>query len=102
MRVRAVRRDEGHLTVQADAGTWQARIVISATGTWWRPFIPHYPGIGDFEGRQLHTAGHTGPELLRGERVVIVGGANSAAQILAEVSTAASTTWATLRPPRPL
>lgn len=100
VRVRAVRRGGDHLTVQTDAGTWQARAVISATGTWWRPFIPHYPGIGDFEGRQLHTAGYTGPEPLRGERVVIVGGANSAAQILAEVSTVANTTWTTLRPPR--
>lgn len=32
--------------------------------------------------------------------MVIVGGANSAAQILAEVSTVADTTWVTLRPPR--
>ncbi|MEV6867826.1 FAD-dependent oxidoreductase [Streptosporangium subroseum] len=35
-----------------------------------------------------------------GKSVVIVGGANSAAQILAEISTVASTTWVTQRPPR--
>jgi putative flavoprotein involved in K+ transport len=32
--------------------------------------------------------------------VLVVGGGNSAAQILAEVSTVAETTWATLRAPR--
>ncbi|MFI7055500.1 ArsO family NAD(P)H-dependent flavin-containing monooxygenase [Streptosporangium canum] len=99
-RVRAVRRSGESLQVETDAGTWRARIVISATGTWWRPCVPHYPGIGDFTGRQLHTVGYDGPETFRGKNVVIVGGGNSAAQILAEVSTVAETTWVTSRPPR--
>ncbi|WP_431921726.1 ArsO family NAD(P)H-dependent flavin-containing monooxygenase [Nonomuraea jabiensis] len=100
VQVHAVRRGGERLTVETDAGTWQARTVISATGTWWRPYVPYYPGIRDFQGEQLHTVGYRGPEPFRGRRVVIVGGANSAAQILAEVSTVADTTWATLRPPR--
>ncbi|MGN9841381.1 ArsO family NAD(P)H-dependent flavin-containing monooxygenase [Nonomuraea sp. H19] len=100
VQVHAVRRGGERLTVETDAGTWQARIVISATGTWWRPYVPHYPGIRDFQGKQLHTVGYRGPEPFHGRRVVIVGGANSAAQILAEVSTVADTTWVTLRPPR--
>ncbi|MBN6054823.1 NAD(P)/FAD-dependent oxidoreductase [Nonomuraea sp. RK-328] len=100
VKAHAVRRGDERLTVETDAGTWQARIVISATGTWWRPYVPHYPGIRDFRGEQLHTAGYRGPEPFRGRRVVIVGGANSAAQILAEVSAVADTTWVTLRPPR--
>ncbi|MEV5889132.1 ArsO family NAD(P)H-dependent flavin-containing monooxygenase [Nonomuraea fuscirosea] len=98
--VHAVRRGEQRLLVDTDAGTWQARHVISATGTWWRPYVPYYPGIGDFQGEQSHTAGYRGPEPFRGRRVVIVGGANSGAQILADVSTVADTTWVTLRPPR--
>ncbi|MEU0570431.1 ArsO family NAD(P)H-dependent flavin-containing monooxygenase [Nonomuraea sp. NPDC005983] len=99
-RVRAVRRDGEHLVVETDAGAWQARIVISATGTWWRPYIPYYPGIRDFQGQQLHTADYRGAEPFQGRRVVVVGGANSAAQILAELSIVADTTWTTLRPPR--
>ncbi|MEU6741424.1 ArsO family NAD(P)H-dependent flavin-containing monooxygenase [Streptosporangium sandarakinum] len=98
--VRAVRRAGEHLAVESGAGTWHARIVISATGTWWRPYVPHYPGIRDFGGEQLHTAGYRGPEPFRGRRVLVVGGGNSAAQILAELSQVAQTTWATLRPPR--
>ncbi|MEU0486685.1 ArsO family NAD(P)H-dependent flavin-containing monooxygenase [Streptosporangium sp. NPDC006013] len=100
VRVSAVRDGGEWLAVETGTGTWHARIVVSATGTWGGAYVPYYPGIGDFRGQQLHTANYTGPEPLRGQRVVIVGGGNSAAQILAEVSTVADTTWATLRPPR--
>ncbi|GAB2491450.1 ArsO family NAD(P)H-dependent flavin-containing monooxygenase [Streptosporangium sandarakinum] len=98
--VNAVRRGDGHLLVETGHGTWQAKHVISATGTWWRPYVPHYPGLRDFGGEHLHTAGYRGPEPLHGKRVVIVGGGNSAAQLLAEVSTVAEVTWVTQRPPR--
>jgi putative flavoprotein involved in K+ transport len=56
--------------------------------------------MADFTGRQLHTAGYRDLEEYAGQRVVVVGGGNSAAQILAEVSQVAETTWVTLRPPR--
>ncbi|MEV4216783.1 ArsO family NAD(P)H-dependent flavin-containing monooxygenase [Nonomuraea sp. NPDC049725] len=98
--VRAVRRGADGLVVESSAGTWRARAVVSATGTWWRPYIPHYRGMRDFRGEHLHTAGYRGPEPFRGRRVVIVGGGNSAAQILAEVSQVAHTTWVATRPPR--
>lgn len=77
-----------------------ARLVVSATGTWTQPFWPAYPGAGAFEGRQLHAAQYRRPEELGGQRVVVVGGGNSGAQVLAEVSTVADTTWVTTRPPR--
>lgn len=96
----AVRRDGAHLQVDTDVGTWRARVVISTTGTWWHPFVPYYPGFGDFRGRMLHTGNYKGPEPFLGRSVVIVGGGNSAAQILAELSLVAQTTWVTLRPPR--
>jgi thioredoxin reductase len=54
----------------------------------------------EFTGRQLHAAEYQDPEEFAGRRVVVVGGGNSAAQILAEVSTVADTTWVTTRPPR--
>jgi putative flavoprotein involved in K+ transport len=90
----------GLLLVNAGKLTLTARAVISATGTWDRPFWPRYPGMGEFTGRQLHAADYRRPEELAGQRVVVVGGGNSAAQILAEVSTVADTTWVTTRPPR--
>lgn len=104
VRVSQVRRADddphGRLLVDSDAGTWPARAVVSATGTWGRPFVPHYPGQEDFAGQQLHSAQYGGPEEFTGRRVVIVGGGNTAAQLLAELSEVAETTWATLRPPK--
>lgn len=97
--VRSVTRGEGGLLqVHSERGDWLAGLVVSATGTWSRPFVPTYPGR--FAGRQLHTADYRQAADFAGQRVLIVGGGNSAAQILAEVSAVAETTWVTLRPPR--
>jgi thioredoxin reductase len=86
--------------VVTNKGTWRTANVVSATGTWRRPFWPMYPGADTFAGTQIHTVHYAGPEPFRGQRVVVVGGGNSAAQILAEVSTVAATTWVTTTPPR--
>jgi cation diffusion facilitator CzcD-associated flavoprotein CzcO len=94
--VRSVSPD---LTVETDAGVWQARAIVNATGTWDRPFVPRYPGQDTFRGRQLHTADYRGPSEFAGKHVVVVGGGHSAVQILAELAGVATTTWVTRRPP---
>ncbi|WP_377273983.1 FAD-dependent oxidoreductase [Peterkaempfera sp. SMS 1(5)a] len=100
VRVRAVRPGPaGLLLVETDAGDWSARALVNATGTWTRPFVPHYPGAGLFRGRQLHYAEYTGPEEFRGQRVVVVGGGASAIQVLSETAAVAETLWVTRRPP---
>ena len=80
---------------------WYARAVVFATGTWRNPYIPAISGRDVFSGQQLHSAFYVRPEAFADQDVLVVGGANSGAQILAEVSqTAASTTWVTLESPR--
>jgi cation diffusion facilitator CzcD-associated flavoprotein CzcO len=92
--------DDDRLIVAGPAESWAARAVISATGTWDRPFWPHYPGQEIFAGRQLHTADYLGVEDFRDQRVIVVGGGTSAVQQLIEIATVArETTWATRRPP---
>lgn len=94
-------RDVGHrLAVETDHGTWHARHVISATGTWTDPFLPLLPGHQEYAGEQLHSAAYDNPTGLRGQRVVVVGGGNSAAQILAEVSAVTDTLWVAREEPR--
>ncbi|WP_395108287.1 ArsO family NAD(P)H-dependent flavin-containing monooxygenase [Actinomadura sp. SCN-SB] len=102
VQVEGVHRGGARLRVDTGQGSWLAKRVISATGTWWQPYLPHYPGRAAFQGRQLHTVEYRTPDELRGRRVVIVGGGNSAAQILADLSGLLGThvTWVTRRPPR--
>lgn len=98
--VRSVSRDGDRLLVTTDDGSWSARAVVNATGTWSRPYWPTYPGTGDFTGTQLHYAGYRGPESFAGKRVIVVGGGHSAMHVLSEIGdVAASTTWVTRRPP---
>ena len=100
VQVRAVHAEAGALVVESDEQVYRARRVISATGTWRAPFIPAYPGRAEFAGAQLHTVDYRRAADFAGQRVLIVGGGNSAAQILADVSHSAETVWATQRPPR--
>jgi len=100
VRVLGVHRDGQFLCVETDSGTWHARAVISATGTWWRPFLPAVPGLGDFGGRRLHTVEYRSPQDFTGRRVIVVGGGNSGAQIAADLAYDTELTWATQRPPR--
>ena len=100
VRVSAVRRTgDRRFAVESDAGTWTARAIVNATGTWTRPFVPRYPGQELFGGSQLHTVDYRSAEEFIGRHVVVVGGGASATQLLVEISRVTSTTWVTRRPP---
>ena len=80
--------------------TWHVDAVITATGTWNNPNKPQYPGIEEFQGRQLHSKDYVRMEDFAGQRVAVVGGGISAVQQLAEVSdVAAQTFWYTRSKP---
>src|SRR5699024_3483490 len=89
-RVSAVERVDddprGRLRVRTASGSWLARAVVNATGTWGRPYWPYYPGRETFLGEQLHTADYVSAEELRGRHVIVVGGGISAVQLLDEIS----------------
>jgi putative flavoprotein involved in K+ transport len=99
VRVHAVRRDGSAFLLETNAGTRRARAVVSATGTWAAPIVPDVPGREDSAGTVLHSATYIGPSSFAGRRVVVVGGGNSGAQIVAELSLVADVTWATREPP---
>jgi cation diffusion facilitator CzcD-associated flavoprotein CzcO len=97
--VDSVTRDGELFVVQARSQQWRCRALVSATGTWSQPFIPVYPGSAQFAGEQLHSAHYRDPQAFAGKRVLVVGGGNSGAQILAEVSKVADTLWITPEQP---
>ncbi|MFY0408609.1 flavin-containing monooxygenase [Solicola sp. PLA-1-18] len=99
VKVSRVEDADGLLRVSTDHGTWTAPALVNATGTWERPFVPHFPGVETFAGRQVHTHDYDGPDDLAGLDVVVVGGGASAVQILGELAPVARTTWVTRRPP---
>ncbi|MFB7031596.1 MULTISPECIES: ArsO family NAD(P)H-dependent flavin-containing monooxygenase [unclassified Streptomyces] len=100
VRVSGVYRDGELLRVESDCETWHSRTVISATGTWSRPFIPAVPGRTEFQGTQLHTVEYERPEDFAGQRVIVVGGGNSGVQIAADLAYGTELTWVTPREPR--
>jgi cation diffusion facilitator CzcD-associated flavoprotein CzcO len=98
--VRAVRRDGARFALDTSAGLVHARAVVSATGTWAAPVWPAIPGAERFAGTLLHSGTYAGPGPFAGKRVVVVGGGNSGALIVAVLSAVADVPWATREPPR--
>ena len=99
VRVDRVATDGEDLVVHAGVRSWRTRTLVNATGTWTRPFVPHYPGIETFAGEQFHAAHYPGIDHLQGKRVLVVGGGASAVQFLGELAPATETLWVTRRPP---
>ncbi|MDQ5824184.1 MAG: ArsO family NAD(P)H-dependent flavin-containing monooxygenase [Chloroflexota bacterium] len=100
VRVTQVRARPDGLEAVSDSGIWQGQAIVSATGTWEQPYVPPYPGRELFGGPQPHSAHYISPEPFKDKRVLVIGGGNSGAQILADLSLVADATWVTRRPPQ--
>ncbi|MEX2335798.1 MAG: NAD(P)-binding domain-containing protein [Fulvivirga sp.] len=94
-----VKKNRNGFIVITDKNNYQSRAIISATGTWQKPFIPAVPGRDKFKGKQIHSAQYRNPDEYQGQKILIVGEGNSGAQILADISKIAETAWATIEDP---
>lgn len=94
------RSDSGFDVHTACGDVYQSPVVISATGTWNKPFTPTHHNAEIFKGVQIHSAHYQDAMPFNGQRVLVVGGGNSGAQILAELSQVARATWVTLQTPK--
>jgi cation diffusion facilitator CzcD-associated flavoprotein CzcO len=99
VRVDRVTSEGELLVVHAGDESWRTRTLVNATGTWATPFVPHYPGVETFRGRQLHASAYPGAAAFVGRRVLVVGGGASAVQLLGELAPVTETLWVTRRPP---
>lgn len=98
--VNSVSRVGAEFAIETMQGTFNAKAVVSATGSWQNPYIPDYPGREDFEGVQIHSANYRSPAEFESKTVMIVGAGNSGAQIMAELSLRTEAIWVTLEEPQ--
>jgi hypothetical protein len=80
--------------VEPSESGWEVRLirgesrhyrgVVIANGHNWDPQWPTYPG--EFAGISLHSSQYKTPDVLRGRRVLVVGGGNSGCDIAVEAA----------------
>ncbi|WP_103867055.1 ArsO family NAD(P)H-dependent flavin-containing monooxygenase [Aquimarina sp. I32.4] len=99
IKVTNVVKMNGRFKVETNNGVFFSKTLVSATGTAQKPFIPAYSNQNIFKGKQLHSIHYKNTNDFIRKKVLIVGGGNSGAQILAEVSKIAETQWVTLEAP---
>lgn len=98
-RVDSVETEGRGFEVRTAAGqTVRASGIVAATGSFSNPNIPELPGQDQFRGQILHAAGYREPKAYSGQRVIVVGGGNSAIQIAHELAEHAFVTLATHQP----
>ena len=94
-----VKKEQDVFHVYTSKGVFQAKTVISATGTWGKPFIPQVEGLKDYNGIQIHSRVYKDPNDFIGLKTLIVGEGNSGAQIVAEISKVTEFRWSTRKTP---
>ena len=100
--VRAITRDHQQTACWCGLTDWKmtAKFVLSATGTWTRPFWPTYPGGTRLRRTPAAHGAVPEPGGIRRSTGHHRRRRHLGAQILAEVSRTADTTWVTPSPPR--
>ncbi|MGM0634556.1 MAG: ArsO family NAD(P)H-dependent flavin-containing monooxygenase [Bacteroidota bacterium] len=94
-----VTKENNRFKITTESTILYCRALVSATGTANNPFIPEYPNTDKFKGKQIHSVDYRNPDQMKDKKVLVVGGGNSGAQILAEVAKYATTKWVTLKTP---
>jgi putative flavoprotein involved in K+ transport len=96
IRVQKASRDDGLFLLEASDGQrFSSKALVVCTGGFNQPFIPDIQGLEGFRGRRLHSANYRNVEDFSGQRVVVVGAANSAVQIAYELAQVSSVVLAT-------
>ena len=100
-RVEAIQQDgRGFLVFTEGGQAMPASGIVAASGSFSNPYRPSFPGEGTFTGELSHVADYRNPAPFAGQRVVVVGAGDSAAQVANELASVATVTIATRHPLR--
>jgi putative flavoprotein involved in K+ transport len=65
--------------------SWQAPVVVVATGQYRIPRIPAWPGLRDFGGELIHSSDYKNATAFVDRRVLVVGAGNTGAEIATDL-----------------
>ena len=100
-RVDTIQADGGEFIVFAEGGrTLRASGIVAASGSFSNPYRPSFPGEEAFTGVLSHVADYRNPAPYAGQRVIVVGAGDSAAQVANELAPVATVTLASRHPVR--
>jgi len=85
-RVRSLERADGGYRVDTEAGVYEAGQVIVATGAYQQPYVPPFAGKLAAGVTQVHSASYRNPGQIPEGEVLVVGSANSGAQIAVDLA----------------
>lgn len=81
----------------SDGTIREYRGLVIATGAQWSPARPAIENESSFTGQIIHSAEYTGPEMMAGKRVMVVGAGNSGVDIAADAAFHADSAYLSTR-----
>jgi len=81
----AWQQDAKHWQIETSQGTWTARILVSAAGSFNEPKLPQLRGLETFLGRVFHSSRWDHQFDLQRRRVAVIGTGASAIQFIPEI-----------------
>ena len=98
-RVETIHQDgRAFLVLTEDGQELPASGIVAASGSFSNPYRPSLPGEETFTGTIVHVAEYRNPAPFEGQRVVVVGSGDSAAQVANELAAVSTTSIATRHP----
>jgi cation diffusion facilitator CzcD-associated flavoprotein CzcO len=89
------RRWTVHVIANGETGAERFDSLLVCSGHHREAFVPVYPGT--FTGKIVHSSAYKRPDPFRGQRVLVVGAGNSAADIAVDVARVAATAALSMR-----
>jgi putative flavoprotein involved in K+ transport len=83
--VQRVEGADGGWRVEAAAESFDAPVVVVATGYEHTPWLPPWPGLESFEGDLIHGSEYRNPEPYAGRDVLVVGTGNTGAEVVVDL-----------------